>query len=373
MKKYFNIKKTIKFITIFTLFFAISSNVKADNSGTYKCYYPVEFINQYLENGEKVYLETTVTINNNQKTDSVIFKYYASKANKTTDTYEIKNGKKKTTYKISSADLSGSFFPQHYSNGCPTIYMSSDPSGNTETLNFWTCTAANCGTPEKTITAEEIPSKTSIPKNNAASSFKSCPYSGPNSTDVFATLKYNFETGEIYVEDKANPGVKKTTDMTIDNLKSTYSTTCPNKIYSITPNYDSYYLVPPGDGNDGVVTFTIIGEENKSQLVPTSTTKKNMCDKLESSGLLKHIKNFYNLLRFMAPVIIIVYSIIDFVGVVLSGNDDSMEKAKKRFVQRLIIGVAILFIPAILEFLLRLAGITSSHEGLVEATCNLLS
>ena len=63
---------------------------------------------------------------------------------------------------------------------------------------------------------------------------------------------------------------------------------------------------------------------------------------------------------------------IDFVGVVLSGETEKMEKAKKKFIIRLLVGAAFLFIPALLELLLRIIGIIESGQGLAEFTCNIL-
>jgi hypothetical protein len=79
----------------------------------------------------------------------------------------------------------------------------------------------------------------------------------------------------------------------------------------------------------------------------------------------------YTLIRFLLPILVIVFSVIDFVGVVLSGETEKMEKAKKRFAIRLIVAAAILFVPAIIELLLKLAGVIDSGAGLVEFTCNL--
>ena len=71
----------------------------------------------------------------------------------------------------------------------------------------------------------------------------------------------------------------------------------------------------------------------------------------------KYIKIIFNIIRFLVPTVIIIYSVIDFAGVVVSGEQDSMEKAKKHFIQRIIIGVLILLVPSILNIILKLAGI----------------
>lgn len=82
-----------------------------------------------------------------------------------------------------------------------------------------------------------------------------------------------------------------------------------------------------------------------------------------------YVKGIYNFMRFIVPALIVVFSTIDFASVVITGEDDKMVKAKKNFIIRLIVGIAILFIPIILESLLKLAGILESGDNLIDLAC----
>lgn len=350
------------------MFFTFSMNVKADNSGTYKCYYPIE-IKPDIKSSDKIYIEIITKIKSNKK-DSVKIKFYDSKKDKTYDTYAGYKISDPTSNDLEKKDLDNRFNAKHYNNGCPTVFMA-DPinSSPANTVRVWTCDEKQCGTFTKVLYSENVNKKSKVPKDSTAANIKKCVYTHPRNRSLdYATLVYNFSTGEIYVEDKSATGTKKPTDMDINKMKETYSTGCPNKIYS-THGLEKYYLTPPGDAGDGVMVFKIKTQSEAVKLVPVEFSNKSMCDKLNDAGVLAYIKIFYTLLRFIAPTIIIVLSTIDFIGVVLSGDNDSMEKAKKKFIQRLIIGVVLLLLPALLEFLLKLAGYSGS---LVDATCKLM-
>lgn len=101
----------------------------------------------------------------------------------------------------------------------------------------------------------------------------------------------------------------------------------------------------------------------------TVTTGGEGCDKIGSVG--KYVTGFYNLFRYIVPALIIIFSVIDFLGVVFSGEDEKMEKAKKNFIIRLIVGILILIIPFMLEFILSAAGIIDGT--IADAACNFIS
>lgn len=94
------------------------------------------------------------------------------------------------------------------------------------------------------------------------------------------------------------------------------------------------------------------------------------CTKLE--GIKKYIVMAFKLLRFVVPALIIVLSVLDFVGVVASGEDDKMEKAKKHFVTRLVVGIVILLLPALLEVILKMAHLIDNGQSLADSVCNVI-
>ena len=50
-----------------------------------------------------------------------------------------------------------------------------------------------------------------------------------------------------------------------------------------------------------------------------------------------------------------------------------MQKAKKDFIIRLIVGILILFIPILLEVIFKLAGIINEGENLSDIVCSIIS
>lgn len=100
-----------------------------------------------------------------------------------------------------------------------------------------------------------------------------------------------------------------------------------------------------------------------------ATSSGEGCDKIGNMG--KYVTGFYNIFRYIVPALIIIFSVIDFLGVVFSGEDDKMEKAKKNFIIRLVVGILILMIPFMLEFILGAAGIIDGT--IADAACNFIS
>lgn len=82
-----------------------------------------------------------------------------------------------------------------------------------------------------------------------------------------------------------------------------------------------------------------------------------------------YISGAYTLIRYLIPTLIVILSTADFVGVVFSGEQDKMEKAKYKFMMRLIIGVVALLIPFLFELILKLAGVIGGGESLADIAC----
>lgn len=95
------------------------------------------------------------------------------------------------------------------------------------------------------------------------------------------------------------------------------------------------------------------------------------CEKI--GGIKEYIVGAFKFLRFIVPALIIILSAIDFIGVVASGEDEKLGKAKKHFVIRLIVGIAIILLPFILEFILKIAGILDTDESLSDSICNVIN
>lgn len=83
----------------------------------------------------------------------------------------------------------------------------------------------------------------------------------------------------------------------------------------------------------------------------SSTSCTGYFGSANQEGTLMHIivHNIFRPIQWMVPVLLLVFTTIDFSKVVFADSKDGMEKAKKNFVKRAIIAVVIFFIPTILE------------------------
>lgn len=192
-----------------------------------------------------------------------------------------------------------------------------------------------------------------------------------DSKDLTTYIAFSFDKNNIYSlnnqlsESKFNNVSFK---FSTDDLKGE----CPKAIYTYSNENNSgqsgtHDIYLSKDPDRQMYSFGLL-ETVKRDKYNSDNKKTDLC----ANGAMSYVQKGYSLLRFLIPVIIIVFSIIDFTTVVLSGKDDSMEKAKKNFVTRIVVGIIILFVPFILETILKLSGILEPGEDLVNIACNIM-
>lgn len=71
-----------------------------------------------------------------------------------------------------------------------------------------------------------------------------------------------------------------------------------------------------------------------------------------SDRIIKWLANIVKWVKYIAPVLVIILGILDFIKAFASGNDDEMKKVKARFVKRLISAALLFIVPFIIEFVL---------------------
>ena len=62
-----------------------------------------------------------------------------------------------------------------------------------------------------------------------------------------------------------------------------------------------------------------------------------------------------NIIKIIVPILVVVFSILEFGKVILSSDADEMKKAQAKFIKRLIIAVIIFFVPLLVNFILNMA------------------
>lgn len=74
------------------------------------------------------------------------------------------------------------------------------------------------------------------------------------------------------------------------------------------------------------------------------------------------IKQAINLIRYLVPVVLVIYGMLDFVSILFSGQEKVFREAWAKFVKRLIVGIVFLFIPSIISFILDLSGLLFDYN-----------
>ena len=81
----------------------------------------------------------------------------------------------------------------------------------------------------------------------------------------------------------------------------------------------------------------------------------------ESDGqpteLYNMLQDLFNLIKIASPALVIVLSTIDYLGAIAKSNDDAVKKANSMTVKRIIIGLAIFFLPFLLDIVFEIFGL----------------
>jgi hypothetical protein len=94
---------------------------------------------------------------------------------------------------------------------------------------------------------------------------------------------------------------------------------------------------------------------------------KISCGQLIDAETKQLIKEVLAYPRYIIPAIIIALGSLDLFKAVIAGKEDEMKKAQKTFMKRVIIGVLVYLVPALVNVIIWLANI--AWEGLGYTTC----
>ena len=83
-----------------------------------------------------------------------------------------------------------------------------------------------------------------------------------------------------------------------------------------------------------------------------------------SGRLIAWILNILSWIKYIIPVVVILFGIIDFIKATGSEKDDAMKKAQANFVKRLIAAALIFLVPSIIEFILPKFGFDYNSCGI---------
>lgn len=133
--------------------------------------------------------------------------------------------------------------------------------------------------------------------------------------------------------------------------------------------YDAAFGDPSGDdsssssnGSSGEnITLDELREDFNS-----SFGKVDECDAILGSTqdeesvawLLQQVLNY---IRILGPILVVILSSMDFAKSIMASDDDSMKKAQKKLMIRLILAVALFLVPTLVTVLLNIFGITTNE------------
>ena len=129
---------------------------------------------------------------------------------------------------------------------------------------------------------------------------------------------------------------------------------CPYKIYSNNASGNYLFSNESALGFEPVALTSNSGGNNSDGKKDSEEKKSLNCDNMSETVTL--FKSVYRTLRYLIPVIIIVFSIIDFVKVVANGDDKEYKTAWNKFIKRIVIGIIILILPQILKAIIIMSG-----------------
>lgn len=86
----------------------------------------------------------------------------------------------------------------------------------------------------------------------------------------------------------------------------------------------------------------------------------NGCGDLPKTTAL--LKQIYGLIKYLIPVLVIGLSIVDFLKVLLSGEEKVYKDAWSKFVKRIIIGIVILLLPILLKIVINISGVLDDYN-----------
>lgn len=388
MKKTFNIKKIMFIVIMFICFFACNNRVEAEEP-KYVCYYVPPFVdtnNYYVE--IKYFDSGFYDINLHNITTGVSAKSFGQGE----DTYAISN---ESGYEMSK---------HAFEAGCPDVnildFGRNEVHDDVYVDIFHTYNSMNpylkTYHPQFDIAAQGggqfnlNDKKEMIENGNFARLLSS------SGVRVYDWPNHSKDDGGGKSEDKVTCSYdmkwfksERTVSLTLTYYKN--STDKPvlktfNGSFTPISEFDvsqlngecpSHLYASETDGNTGERHF-YLNESNNAKLdykiVKTTkieTEEQNLTPCQRLGGTVKYLKILYKFLKYAIPTLIIVFSTFEFLGVVFSGDDEKMEKAKKHFVNRLIIGIVILLVPVILETGLRMGNVINKSEDLSDVACGI--
>lgn len=93
------------------------------------------------------------------------------------------------------------------------------------------------------------------------------------------------------------------------------------------------------------------------------TVTDSYCSKPNFLKPFKLLGRIFSVVKIVLPIIILAFGVVDFFKAVIASKDDEIKKATKSLIMRLIAGVCIFFLPAIIHFVFRLVDDWNDYDS----------
>ncbi|MDD4706047.1 MAG: hypothetical protein PHS24_02380 [Bacilli bacterium] len=104
--------------------------------------------------------------------------------------------------------------------------------------------------------------------------------------------------------------------------------------------------------------ITLLKEDNDSSneeeaSIPEENNYENqVCEGLLGDTLKKDIESILNVMKIIAPLLVVIFTIYELISAVASKDDDALTKALSRLTTRIILVAVLFFLPILLNLLL---------------------
>ena len=200
-------------------------------------------------------------------------------------------------------------------------------------------------------------------RGESNSAFEIHIYIYENEYDNLYHLGYRLSNGQradgVYLEDNA---------FNINNMDNTTEFVCPNEVY-----YESYGgLYTDSDASSVAEPYKLIipGVEDEVIEDEEISGNNNQCI-IFGENLTPYIKSAIKIIRVLVAVLFVVMTIMDFLKVVMTGEDKSYKEATSKFVKRLIIVILIEVLPILITLLIDISGILEKYNIQGDVYCSL--
>ena len=97
----------------------------------------------------------------------------------------------------------------------------------------------------------------------------------------------------------------------------------------------------------------------------TKSNNYNLVNPNDENSVAWLLQQILNYIRIIGPILVVVLSSVDFAVVIVKNDDDSLGKAKKKLINRLLLVAALFLAPTLVSAILDIFGITG------EGTCGI--